>query len=253
MYKLITLILISLSLNAYAQIENVKRCLLNKKADKFYESIKSLDGTFNVRLLSRDLTPEFRESMYEIQEIRSLNDSTGGNRVYNYKINLLTTNDSLIAFCEFYEKASKKIAVGNYEFFFQSILKKSYANLLGSLKSNYFSYYKDTVNFNDLFNTEIAYGNFCGAGNEELPYFKKLNELISKARVVEILSWLRSANVEKQLFAIEGLKRLKTMGRPITDQEQKLIDIIKLKRGYAHVCIGCVYSTNLISEISLFK
>jgi hypothetical protein len=61
--------------------------------------------------------------------------------------------------------------------------------------------------------------------------------------------WLRSANVEKQLYAVYGLRILAQHGIPLTDENATLISYVTHKEGNVRSCSGCKYYDIRISEI----
>lgn len=68
--------------------------------------------------------------------------------------------------------------------------------------------------------------------------------------------WLKSANTEKQLYAIKGLKILAKTGYSTTDEENNLIKLVRQKEGIVNTCSGCIYSSdsikNIVAELDLW-
>ena len=73
-------------------------------------------------------------------------------------------------------------------------------------RSNVCPTYNDKVNPKELFLTSIVYGASCGIAGTPPEYQDKLMVLLRAKDYKTLLSWLRSPNTEKQLYALIGLK-----------------------------------------------
>ena len=72
--------------------------------------------------------------------------------------------------------------------------------------------------------------------------------------VTGVVSALKSANAEKQLYALKGYRILVNQGYTLTDEEKKIISIVEQKKGTVSTCSGCMYMDdtfqNVVSQIN---
>lgn len=65
-----------------------------------------------------------------------------------------------------------------------------------------------------------------------------------------LLTWLSSANTEKQVYAADGLLQLKKTGTSLSVDEMRVIDFIINKKGTMFVCSGCSHWHEDITEVT---
>ena len=118
---------------------------------------------------------------------------------------------------------------------------------------SYSSFFGTPVKMSSFFIDNIRYGRGCGFAGVDPPERKKLKKLIDTKDTKTLLLWLRDPNTEKQLYAVEGFFELEKKGYNISPTTQKVIDFIKVKKGQARTCDGCIYSEKEISLIFLKK
>jgi len=119
------------------------------------------------------------------------------------------------------------------------------------LKASYGEMYQTELNIDSMFNSRpFVYGDNCGVGGSQ-PYLRKLmNEKIAKNDSKSLSKWLRSHQVEKQLYGLEGILILKASNDiPISETDQRIIKFLKIKKGFARTCSGCSYENEKISKI----
>ena len=201
----------------------------------------------------RTIVGDYQEGVIKIEESIPANDETGGSRINNFRVYLLATKDKI-----FYYKLIKTVykSKGSEEW-------EKNEETIDSFKDNteYVSFensfrqtYGDTLNHYDLFLTSIVYGSHCGIAGVNPEYMEQLNSLLQDNNVDIIRQWLKSANAEKQLYAIKGYRILVNQGYSLTDEEKRIISIVEQKKGTVATCSGCMYMDetfeNVVSEIN---
>lgn len=221
---------------------------LNSYIDKPQKS----NVDFNWETL-RTIVGDYQEGIIKIEENVPANDGTGGNFINNYRIYLLADKKKI-----FYYKFIKTVYKNKGS---EQWVKNE--ETIDSLKDNteYFSFekffrqtYGDTLNHYDLFLTSIVYGSHCGIAGVEPEYMKQLNLILQDENIDVIRKWLKSANAEKQLYAIKGYRILVNQGYNLTHEEKRIISIVEQKTGMVSTCNGCMYMNetfqNVVSEIN---
>jgi len=201
----------------------------------------------------RTIVGDYQEGIIKIEESVPANDGTGGSRINNYRVYLLANKDKV-----FYYKVIKTVYKNK-----GSEQWEKNEETIDSLKDNtgYVSFensfrqtYGDTLNHYDLFLTSIVYGSHCGVAGVNPEYMEQLNSLLQDDNVNIIRQWLKSANAEKQLYAIKGYRILVNQGYTLTDEEKRIISIVEQKNGTVSTCSGCSYMEetfqNVVSEIN---
>ena len=118
-----------------------------------------------------------------------------------------------------------------------------------SLKSSFKRTYSAALKEEDLNADDHMVGFGCGYSGEAPELMLQLIKILDKKDYNEVDNWLKSANIEKQVYAIIALNNLKKSGRKITAEQKRIIDIIKRKSGKVRVCRGCSESNDNISDI----
>jgi hypothetical protein len=78
----------------------------------------------------------------------------------------------------------------------------------------------------------------------------QLNDFVTKKDQNSILKWLKSANTEKQVYAVEGILKLKESGIKLSKSDLEIIKFIINKKGTMNVCHGCMYSSKEVREVT---
>ena len=201
----------------------------------------------------RTIVGDYQEGIIKIEESVPANDGTGGSRINNYRAYLLADKDKI-----FYYKLIKTVYKSK-----ESDQWEKSEETIDSLKDiiEYVSFqnsfrqtYGDTLNHYDLFLTSIVYGSHCGIAGVNPEYMEELNLLLQEDNVDMIRQWLKSANAEKQLYAIKGYRILGNQGYTLTDEEKRIISIVEQKKGTVSTCSGCMFMDetiqNVVSEIN---
>ena len=201
----------------------------------------------------RTIVGDYQEGIIKIEENIPANDGTGGNRINNFRVYLLTTKDKIFYY-KFIKTIYKKKGNDEWETNEQTIDSLNDNSEYLSLKNLFKQTYGDTLFNYDLFLTSIVYGSHCGIAGVNPEYMEQLNLLLQGDNVEIIRQWLKSANAEKQLYALKGYRILVNQGYNQTDEEKKIISIVEQKKGTVSTCSGCMYMDetfqNVVSEIN---
>jgi hypothetical protein len=112
-------------------------------------------------------------------------------------------------------------------------------NKIFKFYSDYESFYGSKINPDDFFLKSDVYGKSCNEFFQEPPPSRDIIEnKISKKDTVFINSWLGSASIEKQVYAVEALSRLKKSGMSLSTRQEKLMTFIKGRNVKVSVCNG---------------
>ncbi|MBC7865007.1 MAG: hypothetical protein IAF38_18680, partial [Bacteroidia bacterium] len=121
---------------------------------------------------------------------------------------------------------------------------------LKKMEDEFFAVYHSRINSADFFNAPV-YGHYCGIDGVLTEYSMKVDSAIEKKDKALFDKWIRSTSLELQCYGIEGFYILKKQGILPTEEQLKLIALIKKKKGKVSVCQGCVYGEKELSEILL--
>ncbi|HTE34226.1 MAG TPA: hypothetical protein VK666_27795 [Chryseolinea sp.] len=188
----------------------------------------------------RTVVGDYREGIVEIKEDAPLNDGTGGYMLNNYRIYLLSTKNRIFYYKFIYTIYDNK-GPDNWGLKGESIdsLRDDVEYL--SFENSFKQTYGDTLNHSDLFLTSIVYGSHCGITGTNPEYRERLNLLLQDGGIDVIRHWLKSANAEKQLYALMGYRILKNQGYTLTEDEKRIISVVEQKKGTVYTCSGCIY------------
>lgn len=230
----------SISVNAFGKPITDIQDLLHKKdfpALKTYVDSKGEFPILHWKIL-REITKDNYEGVINIDEIKDV-DSNGSN-VDNYTIRILSTSTEI-----FYYEIIKWTSIGAPQ------ILNSFKNPEKFLefKNGFAEMYHTSLIEKELFETDIVYGSSCGIVGSPTEYQQKLDSLIKEKNIPTILSWLKSPNAEKQLYAIQGLQRLERKGFTLDKKDKNLIKVIGQKEGEVNTCSGCLFYTSPISKI----
>lgn len=193
----------------------------------------------------RDIAPEYKEGIAEIQFIYPDKNDESRALSKTFKAYIITFKRKSIYYY-FVKENPRDIENKNYQKIDTYIDKNNTTKLNNKFKS----IFGDDFKVEDLFDTSLVYGKKCGGVGIDPIGKTQIDEWISNNNKNEILEWLKSANAEKQIYAIDGLFQLKQKGVQISEDEVKIIDYIKTKEGKISTCSGCIYSSKEIKEIT---
>lgn len=195
----------------------------------------------------RDIIPGYQEGIVRITEYPLTGRDTGYT-IYNYSVKFLATEKSVFYYV-FQKAYGREIRENKWKMFYSLI--DSFSNQ--SEYNNFLTAFSDTYNTGliekDLFDNSIVYGGGCGLAGVPTEYQQKLDSLLKNKDIASIRSWLRSANSEKQLFAIQGLMRLEDSGIHLKPEDKTIIDLISKKDGMVYICSGCIMTSDSIQNV----
>ncbi len=122
--------------------------------------------------------------------------------------------------------------------------------LYEKFKRDFYELYETDLSESDLWKFKSV-GQFGGLritpGNfpqyDQMISFVKLNERDS------LLKWVRSINIENQMFGLWGFNILLEKGKDLSDQERKFIKVALARKGYGMVAVGgCFFDELTIKE-----
>jgi len=258
MKKILSLIIIGIlaSSNLFGQINIDILSILERK--NFYEFKKFADSLVNKDKIGRhrwtflrDLTSNFQEGIFIFENNIFGNTNYLQNKIDYFQVNIISSNERIV----FYNLglSKKEESNGKWKNYLQSIIIFKNNELYDSLANSFKMIFNSALDSNDLFLNEFMYGHSCGFGGHIKPFGReKLNEWVKQKNKTELLSWLTSANTEKQFYAIEGLLRLRKEDFILTEFEKKIIKFIIKKEGTIQTCNGCTFGTEPIKSYKKF-
>jgi hypothetical protein len=196
------------------------------KKKNFQEATTFLDGAKNKNIrmvLNRQIVNNYFEVLYEIR------DGKGE------QIKLLCDADKII-YAKVVSSEQKKFEEQD-----SAAIKHFY--------KNYTAFFEAKIKVSDFFVDNLQYGRGCGFAGVDPPLKKETVKLVAAKNVKELTKLLQSPVTEKQLYGVEGFISLQEKGYALTHFQKKLIDFIKIKKGKAKTCSGCIYSDKEISTI----
>jgi hypothetical protein len=235
--------LLLLSFNTNAQtIEDVKKVLATKNP-KYLENFVENKNSENFRMRwynLREIISGYEEGILIIEE-HIPREVPNTWRIITHRVNLLTTSNEIF-YCE----------IGKALYGEGKIIETSekYKNdsLNTIFENTYKQAYHDTLNHNDLFITNIIYGDRCSRVGIKPLYRQKLDSLILQKNASELHQWLISPNAEKQMYAIKGYKALTYMGYVLTNEDKRLLKLVRQKQTSIYTCDLCMYSDQSFQE-----
>ncbi|MEO8406338.1 MAG: hypothetical protein ABI480_17140, partial [Chitinophagaceae bacterium] len=217
-------LLLAIQVNGQAQQSVIS--LLQKKdfpSFKLYIDSAFKKGIQASWVINRDIVSEYQEAVVEVAEKEPLKKKNY--RTHHYTINLLATRTDI-----FYYKLTERIdtdddipgSMATDETTNHFIDEAKYTMFEKTFKD----VYGVALDRRDIFLTSIVYGSSCGIAGEDPAYMQRLSTLIVEKNLTTIRSWLKSANTEKQLYAIAGYKALAKQNYHLTNEENNLIKLI---------------------------
>ncbi|MFT3981632.1 MAG: hypothetical protein QM687_14250 [Ferruginibacter sp.] len=245
---LITLFLITL---VHGQpVKKIEQLLKDKNLfalNSYIEKPQKSNVTFSWETL-RTIVEDYQEGIIKIEEHLPVNDETGGSTINNYRIYLLADKNKIFYY-RFINTACKNIHSGQLEENVEIIDSLKDGIEYSSLENIFKQTYNADLNSDDLFLTSIVYGAHCGIAGVNPVYMEQLNMLLQNEDIDIIRQWLKSANAEKQLYALKGYRILVNLGYKLTDEERTIIPIVEQKKGSVSTCSGCIYQDETFQSV----
>ena len=198
-------------------------------------------------LINREICSDYFESKYELEQSTLKEGTTGSYSVDRFTIRLIHLKNKILYY-RIEEIKHEKNLIDKWVKVPHLVKEKRNTRAYENLEKTYLTIYPDSLNFEDLFVNNIAYGSNCGIGGQDPEYRKKLNLLIEKKDKKTLLKWLSCATTELQLYAIEGILDLSRKGIRFKDDSYDLIKRISKKKGDVYTCSGCTHWNRPIHE-----
>lgn len=252
-----SLFLLSLMvIEASGQSMDTMRGLLKEKnfntVVDFVDKPRRSNTTFYFKTL-RSIVGNYREGVIQINQTFPSNEGDGISIVENFTVYLLINNNRIF----FYRIVKTEYSEDGNEPWANENLRIDHdedSTEWDAFEGVFRQTYGQSLNHEDLFLTSIIFGEHCGYTGESTPFSDHLNKYLLDNNVDGIREWLKSANTEKQLYALKGYMILTRQGYYPTEEEKRLISIVGKKEGVVFTCSGCMYTSSdiqsVISEIT---
>ena len=192
------------------------------------------------QLVNRTLVADYSEEIFEVKKSVKDPSNPETSTHYSYRIKLVVQQSTRICYYEVV-----KMSGGKEE------QKKDTSSGPGflSFQKTFLTTYGSPLLMEQLFKRNIIYGSACGWAGVPPETRLILEEMVEISDTLMLKKMLASANVETQLYAIEGIYRLKRQGVEFQEQTFDIIRVISNKTGTARTCSGCIYSSASIGDI----
>lgn len=117
------------------------------------------------------------------------------------------------------------------------------------LQAAWLTAYGDPLRIDKLFGTDLYFGYRCGIAGQASGTEIFVRKLVEQQDTAGLVTLLKSPQVEYQLYAIDAILALTKNGIKFDDKVYKIIDIVSLRKGMVHTCIGCLAADKSIAEI----
>lgn len=196
---------------------------------------------------SRELTYKSKEGVYYFERSVPHKDNIYISSVYKYRVSLITTGNKIIK----YDLCEKKLKKTNdkFESYYETICKYKNDDEFFKLRIEFKNIFRSELIDSELFNDNIVYGHSCGFLSADPKEKVKIDEFVRNRDKDSLIKWLQSTITEKQIYAIDGLFQLKSIGIHFNDYELKMMKFVAGKKGTIHVCSGCEYYTDSINNV----
>lgn len=202
----------------------------------------------------RDLIYEYQEGIFEYKQYKKDKNGNNTSSYDIYQIQLIVSNSKIIYY-EYNIQKNKKV---KYEWSDSYTWEPYYVTIeqfkndieFELLKDKFKKVFYSDLNENELFIIHYVYGENCGIAGVNSSERIQLNNFVFKKDKNSILKWLKSTNAEKQIYAVEGILKLKELGINLNKAELEMIKYIINKKGTIRMCSGCVYFDMEISKIA---
>lgn len=199
--------------------------------------------------IERELVNNFFEQIIQFTKSVRSDENKSVSTLYKYNLKLIKKQNGKIALYKLYRL--KNVKVNGKWTPTEIIVKEGSNKIMKELESEFLRVYSYPLNYNELFETNIVYGDVCGRVRGIPEYRGKLETLIKSKDSKNLVKWLKSTVTEIQLYAIDGILTLKKQGIVFNKEVLKLVDVISKKKGEVYTCNGCIYSNELIIGIIL--
>lgn len=181
----------------------------------------------------RDLLPGYREAVWVGEQ--SVVDQKNPDWVHTnlYQATLLIKDDKIIA----YKFTERKFKPGTGEVYNATVDEYKHAQAYKTLLADFKKFYGEPLKESDLYVTDFVYGSQCTMLGLVPEGRKQVNEWIVENDKAALMNWLKSANTEKQVYALEGILYLRKKNKiKLSTSEKKIVAYVKSKQGTMSVC-----------------
>lgn len=238
--------------NVRAQIQDdVLAALESRNFTAFKEFSDSLSnrekGIRSYWELLRDLTPDFREGVFIVEKTVPDEHNPNISSTSLFRVKILAGKTQIV-FYELSEQKYRKVA-DQWESVDETIAGFEDTLLIEELNYSFRALFRADLDEKDLFSNELVYGEHCGFAGTYPEGRYEIMQFVKSGNKEELLKWLRSANSEKQVYAVDGLYQLCKKGAKLTEEELRMIAFVMHKNGRIQVCHGCIHSKDDIKVI----
>lgn len=238
--------------NVRGQIQdNVLAALESRNFTAFKEFSDSLTnrekGIRSYWELLRDLTPDFQEGVFIVEKTVPDEHNPNVSLTSSFKVKLLAGKTQIVSY-ELSEQKYRKVA-DQWEAYEETIAGFEDTPLIEELNASFRTLFHTELNAQDLFSTELVYGEHCGFAAMYPEGRYQIIQFVKNGNREELLKWLKSPNSEKQVYAVDGLFQLYKQGTQPTQEELDIIAFVRHKNGRIQVCQGCLHTKNEIRSV----
>ncbi len=234
------------------KLKEIRKILSGKNFSKLQQYNETApDG--NKRLSAwnclRDLIGTYREGLFYFENAIPDKTNPAICTINTFRVVFIVTANKLI----YYEIGEKRYT-GQTLFHFTLIEKYKNEIEYNGLKNAFRNIYSEELNEQELFIESIVYGEYCGFAGTNPKEKDMIDDFVKNKDKEKLLTWLRSTNTEKQIYAVDGFCRLDNLGLKLTEQEMKMIFSVLSKKGTINTCHGCILCNKEITDVvSKFK
>ncbi|MFN8306172.1 MAG: hypothetical protein U0T79_05325 [Ferruginibacter sp.] len=226
-----------LPLCLFSQFDDILRRGLKKQDynefERIVDSLKNLtDNHPNVYWdIQRELVPGIKESVITIEK-------PGKNTGVFLQVNIISKNNSIVLY------ELKRTRMLEYPWPpADSLLDYSKNDsLYKELEFQFSVQFGGNINPQELFLDSVIYSVAARGCKSSTRFREKLSSMIANIDTIKLFSWLSSTNVETQLYAVEGIYKLKQNGVKFSTLRSHIIKNILRREGVYRTC-----ATNFIT------
>lgn len=196
--------------------------------------------------LDREIIDSFNEVVIEIESYTTSSETNMYKKYNRYCVNILRNNDDIffLAYNEIDNRSRYIKCDSGY------VRTDSINETMMQLRHSFRRKYKKELNFDDLFTNDIVFGHYCGFIGYPPPYRDSVYVVLAKIDTAKIQTWLRSACLEKQLYAYECIVILAMEGILFNEETMNIVNSIPLKDADVYSCQGCVHQRMKVKDLA---
>ncbi|MCI5056198.1 MAG: hypothetical protein MRY83_08820 [Flavobacteriales bacterium] len=232
-----------LSLGVQAQInQSIENWIGNKDFIFLFEKLDSLktnnDSIKVTHLHERELIKGITEIVLEVKKEIPIDEHTS--KLEIFKLELINSNDKLVYYrvWDLRNSCNKHIYLNYYD-----------AHGMNRIKSEYRRTYNFEIDSTHLFSDTVVYGYPCEQLGTINPERDSLEKSIENNNPELSLTWLKSPNLELQLFGYEGLLRLIENGYKANQSTMEILETITEKKGLIGTTLECLFYRIRFEEV----